>query len=44
LKKLVEKSQEEFVKLAKNNGVSESVAKRKAEELIGVTWDLGMQI
>ena len=41
LKNIVEKSREQFVKIAKKEGVSESEARQQAEKLIGVTWDVG---
>ena len=42
LKKLVEKSKERFVKKATEElGLSKSEAGKRAEELIGVTWDVG---
>jgi len=41
LKKLVEKSREQFIERAKQEGVSESIAKKQAEKLLGVTWDVG---
>ena len=41
LKNMVEGSREKFVENAKKEGMSESVAKREAEKLIGVTWDVG---
>jgi len=41
MKKLVEKSKDVFVKKAVEEGVSESEAKKQADKLIGVTWDVG---
>ena len=41
LKKVVEGSKEEFVKNAVESGLSKSEAKKKAEKIIGVTWDVG---
>ncbi len=41
LKNLVVKSREQFVERAKQEGLSESEAKRQAEKLIGATWDVG---
>lgn len=41
LKKLVQDSRDQFVKRAVQEGMSESDAKRQAEKLIGVTWDVG---
>ena len=41
LKKLVEKSREEFVKKAVKDGISKSTAEDAAEKLIGATWDVG---
>jgi len=41
LKELVEDSRKKFVENAKKQGMSESVAKKKAEEILGVTWDVG---
>lgn len=41
LKELVEDSRKKFVENAKKEGMSESVAKKKAEEILGVTWDVG---
>ena len=42
LKKIVEKSREKFVEKAVAQGIlSESQAKKEAEKLIGVTWDVG---
>jgi len=47
LKKLVERAREQFVKRATQSksedglGISESEAKKQAEKLIGVTWDVG---
>src|SRR3989344_2748441 len=41
LKNLVEMSREKFVENAKKEGMSERDAKRAAEKLIGVTWDVG---
>src|SRR3989344_3944742 len=40
-KNLVEMSREKFVENAKKEGMSERDAKRAAEKLIGVTWDVG---
>jgi len=42
LKDIVEKAREKFIEKAKDKlGLSESEAKREAERLIGVTWDVG---
>jgi len=41
LKELVEKSREKFVQRAIKEGISESEAKKQAEKLLGVTWDVG---
>jgi len=42
LKELVEKSRRKFADMAKEKlGMSEGEAKRQAEKLIGVTWDVG---
>jgi sugar phosphate isomerase/epimerase len=42
LKKLVEKSKENFIKKAiEEEGLSEKQAKKQADKLIGVTWDVG---
>ena len=41
IKAIVEKSREKFVEAAKKEGMSESEAKKQAEKLIGVTWDVG---
>lgn len=42
LSKLVKKSKENFIEKAKEKlGMSEAEAKKRAEELIGVTWDVG---
>ncbi len=41
LKDVVEKSRQKFVEEAKKQGISESEAKKAAEKLIGVTWDVG---
>lgn len=41
LKKLIEKSREQFVSTAVKKGFSESEARRHAEKLIGATWDVG---
>lgn len=42
LRKVIEKSREEFVRLATSKGnLSESDARKQAEKIIGATWDLG---
>jgi hypothetical protein len=41
LRDVVKKSHELFVKKATEQGMSESEAKKQAEKLIGVTWDVG---
>ncbi|GBE19621.1 MAG TPA: sugar phosphate isomerase/epimerase [Candidatus Pacearchaeota archaeon] len=41
LRKLIEKSREQFVTKAVEEGMSKSEAKRQAEKLIGATWDVG---
>ena len=41
LKNVVQKSREEFVKKAKQEGIGEGEAKKIAEKLIGATWDVG---
>ncbi|MFA4952703.1 MAG: TIM barrel protein [Candidatus Pacearchaeota archaeon] len=41
LKEIVEKARDEFVKIGREKGLSESEAKSQAEKLIGVTWDVG---
>ena len=41
LRELVVESQRKFIARAKEKGVSESEAKKQAEALIGVTWDVG---
>ncbi|MCX6750393.1 MAG: sugar phosphate isomerase/epimerase [Candidatus Pacearchaeota archaeon] len=41
LKNLVVKSREEFVKRAKEKGMSGSMAEDVAEKIIGATWDVG---
>jgi len=41
LKNLVDKSREQFVKRAINEGISKSEAEFQAEKLIGATWDVG---
>ena len=41
LKKIVEKARETFVEKAVNEGMSKGEAKKAAEKLIGVTWDVG---
>jgi hypothetical protein len=41
LRNLVVKSREEFTKKARENGASESEAKKLAEKFIGATWDVG---
>ena len=42
LRELVKVSRKKFVKNATNNlGMSEDVAKKQAEKLIGITWDVG---
>lgn len=38
---LVKKTRDNFVESAKKSGMSESEARKKAEKLIGVTWDVG---
>lgn len=41
MKKLVEKSKDIFVEKMKKKGFSEDVAKKQADKLLGVTWDVG---
>jgi len=41
IRQVVVKSREEFVKKAKEKGISVSDAKSMAEKLIGATWDVG---
>ena len=41
MKKLIEKSREKFVNKLKEQGISEEEAKKMAEELIGITLDMG---
>lgn len=41
LKKLAEESRKKFVEKAQKEGMSEDEAKKQAEKLIGVTWDVG---
>ncbi|MEM4181589.1 MAG: sugar phosphate isomerase/epimerase [Candidatus Pacearchaeota archaeon] len=41
VKKLVEQARKTFVENAKKHGVSEKDARKKAEQFIGVTWDVG---
>ena len=41
LKNLVEATKEKFISKAIDKGYAESEAKRQADKLIGVTWDLG---
>ena len=41
LKKVVEKSREQFVKKAVEGGMTEDHAKEEAKKLIGATWDVG---
>ena len=42
LRELIDKSRDKFAeKLVKEKGLSEGVAKAKAEKLIGATWDVG---
>ena len=41
LKNMVEGSREQFVKRAVEKGINKKEAERKAEKLIGVTWDVG---
>lgn len=41
LKNLVAKSRDKFVEVAVKDGISENEARKAAEKLIGVTWDVG---
>lgn len=41
IKKIVEKSREQFVKKAVEEGISKKTAEKEAEKLIGATWDVG---
>jgi len=41
LQKVVQQSREKFVEAHKELGLSEGEAKKQAEKLIGVTWDVG---
>ena len=41
IKEVVDEAQKRFVEKAKSEGMSESDAKKQAEKLIGVTWDVG---
>ncbi len=41
LARLIKESREEFIKKAKESGISEGKAKQAAKKFIGATWDLG---
>lgn len=41
LKKLVDESRKQFIERAKKEGINESEAKKIANKVIGVTWDVG---
>lgn len=41
MEKLVKKSKQAFVKKAVEEGMSKSAAKRQADKLLGITWDVG---
>ncbi len=41
IKNVVEASRKKFIENAKNNGMSESEARKNAEKFIGATWDVG---
>jgi len=41
MEKLIKKSKAQFVKKAREKGLSKSVAKRQADKIIGMTWDVG---
>ncbi|VVB82994.1 Uncharacterised protein [uncultured archaeon] len=41
LKKIVEDSRKKFVEKAVSQGIDEKTAKKEAEKLIGITWDVG---
>ncbi len=41
LRKIVEDSRKKFVEKAVQSGIDEKTAKKEAEKLIGVTWDVG---
>lgn len=41
IKNIVEESRKQFVEKAKEEGMSESQARKEAEKLIGATWDVG---
>jgi len=41
LKSLIDDTRDKFIEKAKKQGISESEAKKQAEKLIGVTWDVG---
>jgi len=41
IKEVIEKAREDFIKKAKEVGISRSEAKQVAEKLIGATWDVG---
>jgi len=41
LRKIVEESRKKFVEKAIKSGIDEKTAKKEAEKLIGVTWDVG---
>jgi len=41
LRKIIEESRKKFVEKAINQGIDEKTAKKEAERLIGVTWDVG---
>ena len=41
MKELLKKSKDVFVENAKKKGISESVAKKQADKLLGITWDVG---
>lgn len=41
LRKIIEESRKKFVEKAVNSGMDEEKAKKEAEKLIGITWDVG---
>ncbi len=41
MKKLIEKSKAQFVRNAQEKGISKSEAKKQADKIIGMTWDVG---
>lgn len=41
IKELLEKSRKEFIEQAKSKGMKEKEARKKAEKVLGFTWDVG---